>query len=77
MPSASGGGSRKYLGMTIAQMGILAVTGLAVCCVWVVAIVLWNSSTRSAIRAVATFTPALILSPAIDNPTSVMVMPPT
>jgi hypothetical protein len=77
MPGASGGGSRKYFGMTITQMSILAVTGLAVCCVWVVVIVLWNSSTQSAIRADPTFTPTLILSPATHTPTSVMVMPPT
>jgi hypothetical protein len=77
MPGASGVGSRRYLGMTITQMGILAVTGLAMCCIWVVVIVLWNSSTQSAIRADPTFTPVLILSPATNTPTSVMVMPPT
>jgi hypothetical protein len=77
MPSASGGGSRKYLGMTITQMGILAATGLAMCCIWVVVIVLWKSSTQSAIRADPTFTPALILSPATNTPTSVMGRPPT
>jgi hypothetical protein len=77
MPGAGGGGSRKYFWMTITQMSILAVTGLAVCCVWVVVIVLWNSSTQSAIRADPTFTPVLILSPPTHTPTSVTDMPPT